>query len=505
MRRSGWILGLGLTAAVAVGQVPYGAGFATLPRQMPTLDSNGAWSGHSTHAFRVRGAPSSTFGGLALSTAAYGPSLFSPITIGVDPAELIAFLPMTSDAAGEATLPFPIPVLPSVNFAGASVFSQAAFSDPTLPFGFSFTRALASEVAAEPRVLVCSYSSLSSHKWFVLDPSTPTLSTVGTGSWPNPLPPAAAVFGAGERHAFVARTVYSPPNTIIDTVDMVTGTTSVAFVLPQYPIAALAYDPFNKTVWGYSEAANGTLAAISADPADPMFGTLQSLFTNLGTPQLTGMAIFPDRGRLFVVASAAPLMVELDIDPYSSTYGTKVAQHAIPFGPTMTGVYGVAGTTAGNGQLLLTIQGSAPNFSEIARFDVTVGAFIDHNPATPTIDAIGSMSSPPVAFTGSYASHIAVSGDGTHALVVGTYGTARLQSLTLDPRNPDAWGIATVNSSLGLGPILDVGFLPDPNLAVFTSHVNGRVTIFDVATDTIVATRTLASVTGDPLHLCLGR
>jgi DNA-binding beta-propeller fold protein YncE len=154
---------------------------------------------------------------------------------------------------------------------------------------------------------------------------------------------------------------------------------------------------------------------------------------------------------------------------------------------------------------LLTIQGSAPNFSEIARFDVTVGAFIDHNPATPTIDAIGSMSSPPVAFAGSYASHIAVSGDGTHALVVGSYGTARLQSLTLDPRNPDAWSIATVSSSLGLGAILDVGFLPDPNLAVFTSQLNGRVTIFDVATDTIVATRTLASVTGDPLHLCLGR
>lgn len=236
-----------------------------------------------------------------------------------------------------------------------------------------------------------------------------------------------------------------------------------------------------------------------------MFGTLQSLFTNLGTPQLTGMAIFPDRGRLFVVASAAPIMVELDIDPYSSTYGTKVAQHAIPFGPTMTGVYGVAGTTAGNGQLLLTIQGAAPHFSEIARFDVTVGAFIDHNPATPTIDAIGSMSSPPVAFGGSYASQVAVSGDGTHALVVGSYGTLRLQSLTLDPRNPDAWGISTVTSSQGLGAILDVGFLPDPNLAVFTSQPGGRVTLLDVATDTVVATRTMASVTADPLHLCLGR
>lgn len=182
------------------------------------------------------------------------------------------------------------------------------------------------------------------------------------------------------------------------------------------------------------------LQALDIAPGSPTYGAVIAQTFGLVSGDLTErFALSADGRRAVVTTFFTNQLFVVDTDPSSPSFMQPLLTTTIPYDaslaipPLPTDV----ALTGDGGMALITLQETGTP-SEIARFDLTTGSFIDHNSAQPGVQHIGIQSSPAVAL-GDAAFTVALSGDDSLAAICGWAGGGWAGALFLDPQTPSTW------------------------------------------------------------------
>ncbi|MCK5940601.1 MAG: hypothetical protein KAI24_01430, partial [Planctomycetes bacterium] len=276
----------------------------------------------------------------------------------------------------------------------------------------------------------------------------------------------------------------------------------------------IGIDRRNDVVWTNGTSGGGReLVALDAAIGSPTYGTVLAATTGLSL-QMTSSTwkwrLSPS-GRIAAVVDGilpAPRLWIVDTDPTSASFLSCSDAGLIPVAP---GSFYVSADdcviTPGDEQVVVTLEHGLSSVTEIARYDVAAGAWIDHDPSTPAIDAIGPNSLPAVTPLSIF-TDIDVSPDGGVVAFAGLgAGVARL---LIDPRSGAFWDYAFFAASGSESNTWACAVSPDGAQVAFTSWAGGatspgpaKVTILDTFTGAVVGSAALGTATN--IYTCVWR
>lgn len=400
---------LGLAAAAASAQYPIGGGAAAA---LPKLSCTQPWIGRPDFELQLVGAPGGASGFVCVSSASASSSVLGlPLLIDLDavigsPVFFSTDGPVGVPGAGSWTLPLPLTFLGPA-FAGAAIFAQAAIDDPAAPPGFVVSNGLELAFTLKPQVFGSTAAAGTLAQYAFLNGVDLTLDTPST-----PAPLASNIVGAA--YADGGARLYVAAGNSINVADL-TGPApvwSTFFSVAAFMAgdgAGVAYDRHRKVLWTAVIPAGGTqveVLGLNADKSSAGYGAV--LHQSAGFGAFVGNGAAPigpwsisDDGRKLAVLDGTPKMLHLyDLVPTSPTFLMPLQSVAAP------GVGGLFPAYTGakfsrDGSEVVVIRTPIFGSTEIARFSLATGQFIDHNPLTPGIQSIGPSSDPAVSIPAS--------------------------------------------------------------------------------------------------------
>ena len=474
-------------------QVPYGTGTAGASGITPALSCGQPWMGNASFSLDV---DDGLGGVIALLGVSFGQAngLFNGASLLIDlsPTQLaLAHIlvlsgPAGVPGAGSASLPFSLAVPVNPALAGLQLFAQAGLDEGGGTWATSPGLAIA--ITMPPRILVGTSVSGSTDPFYVVDPTTtpPTLATqfnvAGGPSAAINNCTAAAIARYGRR-AYVGQAIGNAVQELDLDVSPPSWSPFYAALGSTYGIGV---DDVGDRVYTLDGASSSSfeLVAIDSAPGSPTYGQALASTAGLsGSGLIERWALSPDGRRAAVLTVLSRRLLLVDTDVASSGYmswslaGTAQANQAV-FPVTTRCAF-----TPGGQQVLVTIQTGGGGVGEIARFDVGLGQWIDHDPLTPGIQNIGTQSAPPAAVPAA-PSDVAVAGDGSFAIIVGWGGPGGIARIDLDPGNPQAWSFTLFGSSVSLANAARVCALSGDDSMVAT-YGSGMLLLFDTVAGTL--------------------
>jgi hypothetical protein len=479
-----------LLAAAAAAQTPYGFGAPGTSGAVPTLSCPQPWLGNAAFGATVAAGYGGAAGYLFLSAVPAATS-FGALPLWVDLAFALPPFPFVLDGAagvggsGSAVVALPLPP-PATGLTGFSIFGQAAIVDPAGPFGLTVTNGLQFTFTEPPQVFVGASIAGGTDVAHFVDPVTLGAAFPSAGSSFTDNVNGAAYDDFGRR--LYVSTGFGKVN-----VADLTGPAPVWTTLQNFGATNgvstdnLRLDRGRRLAWSmHSISGVVELVAVDVDLASPTYGQVTA--STLGLSNAVGLigswALSPDGGVAAVPSLLGGLLFLIDVAPGSPTFGGLLAAAPIPStgASALWANQGVA-FSADGAEVYVLRQGTGATPTEIARYSLGLGAFVDHLPATPIIDNLG----PTVGVaTGPAGASLAPLPGGRGLVVCGGFGAAGWAArIDLDPANPTFVGFAAASGATTPGTSVNAPRLAlDPDGARLAVGTWSPITVkfFDVAT-----------------------
>lgn len=482
-----------LLAAAAPAQDPYGSGSPGAGGFVPTLTSNQAWLGNGAFALQVG---SGVGGGTAYVGASinYGFLPAGPVNIliGIQPVELLFIVPLAlsgpagTPGAGAASLPLPLNLPPAAALAGLTFYAQAVIDEA--PFGtVSASAGLRVELVMPPLVFVGTSVGGSTDPTYFVDPLTRTLAWQFASNADNV---TDAEFGHAGRRLYVGTGLgFQVQEVNLDVQPPVWSTLFAA----GGSVYGIGVDHERDRIYGLvgSNAASRELVALDGALGSPTYG--QPLATTTGLGGVGGYVerweISPDGTRAAVLTVFSPQLVLVDTDPQSPGYMTWNLVGTIPTGGSPLPIAVTPRFTPDNREILVSVAlGQA---GEIARYDLALGLWIDHNPSLSGVQNVGPSSQPPAAVP-AQVWELDLSRSARFAVVSGWSQSGGIGRLDFDAANPAVWSYTAWSppvSMVGAWACAIAG--DDSQVAVATFGAASLLHFLDAATGNLLGSTPL--------------
>ncbi len=385
---------------------------------IPQLTAPHAWMGNPSYTMSLQNGLGGASGMFGIS-AGRRPFTWNGAPVWIDPSELVY---QTSIALGGAVgvagdgsydLTLTLPPL-NMNLVGRRFYAQVAVFDAgAAPSGVCTSNAVTIDLVTRPNIFVGTSMAPPSNAYSLdgisLTENAPQFTfphnVMGSAAHSNSLDEYVGVVDTGVYHG-----------------DSRSGTTVWSLLWAStagYYVEGIHIDEQHDVLWTLSSGSNSALefVCIDIDPSSSTYGQriaeTSGLYTN-GPLQKWTMS--PDSKTGVVVKILSDLLYVYDLDPTSPTFlqNTDVlnvpAHNNSPLHLVTTVLFSPDGS-----ELFAAVQHAGLENSEIGRYDVAAGVWIDHNPNVFGVQCLGDMSDP-VLLTGSGAFGMDVSDD--HVLFV---------------------------------------------------------------------------------------
>ena len=392
-----------------MAQFPIGGGSAT---PLPQFSCTQPWVGRPDFTMQLTGVPGGATGFICLSGSPGSSNVLGlPVFIDLEavlapPILFIADGPPGVPGAGIWSMTLPLTFL-GPGAAGGELFGQAAIDDPFSPSGFAVSNGLEVSVTLMPQVFGATVASGTAAQYAFLNGVTLALDYPST-----PAPPASNLVGAV--YADGGSRLYVAAGNSINVADL-TGPApvwSTVFGVAAFMAgdgAGVAYDRDRKIIWTVAIPVGSTqveLIGLNVDTTSAGYGTVMhqttgfGAFVGNGTTPIGPWSLRNDGKRLAILDGTPKTLHVYDLDPASPTFLTPLHSILAP------GTGGIFPTYAGakfsrSGDEVLVIRTPIFGTTEVARFSLATGQFIDHNPLVPGIQSIGPNSLPSVVIPAS--------------------------------------------------------------------------------------------------------
>jgi len=503
MRQPIGLVSLGLIlllVAPLAAQDPYGNASQGTGGFFPVLSCNQAFMGNGKFAFQIQNGLGGASGLLGLSTR---PDRFmvgsSEILISLAFPNLLLVLPVTLGGqkgvpgVGSAIVPFPLAFPPMPSLAGLDFYAQFVVLDYPAPGSPAATRGLKVELTYPPLVFVGTSVGGSTDPYYFVDPQTLTLVRKGGSTFSDNV--TGAAFAYGGTGLFVGSSIRNQVN-FADTTS-IPATWRNIYTSSGQGCYGVAYDKQNGHLYTLTDPGNNMRELVVLDvanPSSPSFGSMIGQTFNLtGGNQFTERWALSRDGKLAAVLVGfinVSTLTLVDTDPTSVTYLKIIASSQVPLTAGFTLTTRVE-FTPDNDVILVTIQvaGSAPG--EVARYDVNVGQWIDHNPTMAGIQNIGQNSTPPAAL-GSAPTDIEMAPDGTFAVISGMGSPGWAGRIDLAPGNVSFFSYQALTPGPSLQGAWACGLARDGGLMSVGTFPSSQLVLLDPMTGKLVGTVPLA-------------
>lgn len=499
------VAALGLSAAVAAAQYAYGSPGAPPGAPGPRLKCVQPYAGRSDFGLTIEGGMPG-LGGFVCISVVPGAGSIAGLPVLIEPS--LALPPMfftfagPPGAAGQGIAELSIPLDGvDTSVAGFRVFGQAAVDDPSLPFPFTVTNGLEMQVTLRPQVFAAASTS---------GAFAPYQFTDGLDYGVDYPPVADALTSnlVGATYADGGTRMYAAGGSTISVVDLAgpapvwSTFATVATFLPGDHVG-VAFDRTRGILWTVANLAAGTpyeLLGYDAVPTSPTYGALVHQSSGFGATVFGAnvpvgpWSLSPDGRRVAVVDNNPKTLFLFDVEPGSPNFLANVAQAVVP------GTGGLFPNFAGakftrDGSEALVIRTPIFGSTEIARYSLTAGDWIDHNPFVPGPQNLGQNAFLPITLPASM-TDVSPLPDGS-LLVCGSAGLGFTARITVGPP---------------FSPISTIVFAPTATTAAtrIAANVEGStfavgaiqfgttptLFVFDTATFALLASYPIGSGTG---------
>lgn len=490
-----FVLVVMLLLPVARAQSTYGAGTAGTSGVVPTLSCGQAWLGNAAFSLDAN---AGLGGALAFVGMSFRPAngLFQGANLHIDlsPGQLaLARLlvlsgPAGIPGAGSASMPFSLAVPVNPALAGLELFAQLAIDEGAGSWATS--AGLAITVTMPPRILVGTSVSGNNDPFYVIDPTgpAPTLAAqfnvAGGSVAPINNCQGVAIADNGLR-AFVAQSIGNAVQEIDLGSNPPTWSQFYAATGATYGIGVDAHAQRVYTLESVS-GSGSELVALDSVGNSPTYGQVLASTTGLSSSGLIERwALSADGRRAAVLSVLGRRLLLVDTDVASAGYMSWTLAGTAPANQGVFPVTTRCAFTPDGQQILVAIQTGGGALGEIARYDVTLGQWIDHDPVALGVQNIGTQSAP-AAQVPSAPSALAVSPDGTFAIVVGWGGTGGIARIDLDPANAQNWAFTLWSSPVSLASVAR-GCAVSPDTRQVATFGSGQLLLFDTASGSLQA------------------
>lgn len=476
-------------------QSSYGVGTAGASGVVPTLTCGQAWLGNAAFALDAN---DGLGGALGLVGMSFRPAsgLFQGANLHIDlsPGQLaLARLlvlsgPAGTPGAGSASMPFSLAVPVNPALAGLELFAQLAVDEGAGSWATS--AGLAITITMPPRILVGTSVSGNNDPFYVIDPTGPApamaaqFNVAGGSVAPINNCQGVGIADNGLR-AFAAQSI----GNAVQEIDLGNNPpTWSQFYAATGATYGIGVDEQAQRVYTLesSGGSGSELVALDSAPNSPTYGQVLAATVGLSSSGLIERwALSPDGRRAAVLSVLGRRLLLVDTDVASAGYMSWTLAGTAPANQGVFPVTTNCAFTPDGQQILIVIQTGGGATGEIARYDVALGQWIDHDLATFGVQNIGTQSAP-VAQVPSAPSSIAVSDDGSFAIVVGWNGTGGMARIDLDPANAQNWAFTSFNSPVSLANVAKSCVL-SPDMQTFATFGSGQLLLFDVATGSLQA------------------
>ncbi|MBL8898699.1 MAG: hypothetical protein JNM84_13765 [Planctomycetes bacterium] len=487
-----------LGSSAAAQSTPYGLGTAGTGAITPTIASGDPAIGNTAFAIEVAGALGGAPALLLFSLAPGNLPLPGGTTVLVDliPPSFLFTAPFSLGGAGgvpgagSGSYALPLPANLPRELIGAAVYAQALIGDVTPTGGLAATSGLEVRLRHEPLVFVGTSVGGSTDPHWVIDARTNTLRSNANSTFTDNVTDAR--FAPGGRYLYVSSSL----GNAVQRGDLGTANVSWStFYAAGGPCYGLAIDAPRQRLYTMTGATSSSfeLVAVDADPTSVSYGQpLGSTNGLAGGALIERWALAPSGDFAIVPTLLSDVVQRVDTNPASATYLQVTGTYFLPPATSALRIANQVRILPGDRYALILIQNAGSTPGEMHRLDVQTGLFVDHDPATVAIDALGIRSQPPVGF-GSAPHGFALARDGSFAVVTGWSGSGFAGRLDLDPQNPlvFAWTSYVPGVSLGGAWACDLA-RDEQSVFVGTFPTNPQLHRLDVQTGTLIASVPLA-------------
>ena len=482
----------------------------------PRLTAFGARLGEAGFRFEIQGGLGGALAWIVIGTDA-GNQTVAGFDLLVDPAGYQGALPTalggTLPGDGEQVVALSLASLTSPALIGTAFHAQAIIVDAGAPSGgLAASQGVRFELGLPSQIIVGA-SIGANGPLYLIDPATNSL--IGNATPPQIGNAYGAAFGSGGQSLFVATTLPGAATGGTTTGGIVFANLqpgpvvwSTVFSSPGRCQGAFM-DSRRNWLWTSADLGSGSseLVAIDADPSSTQFGQITANTASLQIGIIESLTdISPSRRRAAILrVGGVGLLSRLsivDLDDTSPTFLTQLTNRIdIPINrPTSLPLVVAVRITPDDRYALALISNGGS--SQIARLDLDTGTWVDHDPSTPTIDNIGTLSQPPLPLPDG-SSDFVLSQTGSFAILAGIGQCGWTGRLELDPFDPQsfAWNPFPPRAMeylmrLALSPDESEFAIPMFDLSGCTTSARSRLERFDANTGAWLGTTNLGQFPG---------
>jgi len=484
-------------SARSEAQTPYGTGTAGAGGYTPTLTCTQPYMGNGGFSLNVNSALGGAPAWLAVSLApAAGMFAGANLLVDLTPAQLFLVQaqllggPVGVPGAGYWSLPYPLSMPANPALAGLTLYAQVGIDEGN--GSWAATSGLAITLTMPQKLIIGTSAGGGPDPFYAIDPTTnpPTLLPISGPNLNNNC--MGSEFAHDGRRAYVSQ-VFG--NAVRELNFDVSPPTWGTLYNASGATAGIGVDTANDLTYTIETDAslNQELIVIDSSLSSPTYGTRLASTTGLraSVGYMERWALSPDGKLAAILMATTRMLAFVNTDVSSPAYLTWTFS---TFNPTsLSGFalgFGCDFTPDGNQVLVVIDNGSA---TELARYDLVAGTWIDHNPGMSgtgpagAIQHIGPQSSPPVTLPNGFW-EVKVAPDGTFAIMTG-WNSGTIAKLNLTPSNPVAWSITPVNSPVPIGGSSNGAWCcaVSSDSTQFATCANGSLLIFDAYLGTLVS------------------
>ncbi|MBC8371130.1 MAG: hypothetical protein H8E25_14115 [Planctomycetes bacterium] len=385
---------------------------------VPTLTAPHAWMGNTAYTMSLRDGLGGASGMFGISA---GQSSFSwnGAPVWMDASRLVYQTPITLGGAagvagaGDYDITLNLPPL-NMSLIGRSYYAQVAVFDAgAAPSGVCTSNAVTIDLVMKPNLFVGTSMAPPSNAYSVdgitFNENTPQWTfphnVMGSAAHSNSLDEYVGILDTGIYHG-----------------DSRSGTTVWSLLWAStagYYVEGIYIDEERDVIWTLSSGSNSALelVCVDIDPSSSTYGQriAETNGVNNNGP-LQKWTLSPDSKTAVIVKVLSDTLYVYDLDPTSPTFLQNTETLDVPaHNNSMLHLVTTVKYSPDGSELFAAVQHAGTTNSEIGRYDVAAGVWIDHNPNVFGVQCLGDMSDP-VLLTGSGAYGMEVSND--HVLFV---------------------------------------------------------------------------------------
>ena len=380
---------------------------------VPTLTAPHAWMGNSAYTLSLRDGLGGASGMFGISA---GQSFFTwnGAPVWMDASSLVyrtsIALGGAAGVAGAGSYDITLSLPPlNMNLIGRSYYAQVAVFDAgAAPSGVCTSNAVTIDLVMRPNLFVgtqmASPSNAYSLDGITFAENAPQWTfpgnIMGSAAHSNSLDEYVGVFNTGIYHG-----------------DSRSGTTVWSLLWASttgHDVEGINIDEERDVIWTLSSGSSSAveLVCIDIDASSSTYGQLIAETTGLyNNGPLQKWAMSPDGNTAVVAKILSDSLFVYDLNPASSTFLQNSQILDVPaHNSSMLHLVTNVMYSSDGSELFAAVQHAGVENSEIGRYDVAAGVWIDHNPNVFGVQCLGDMSDP-VLLTGSGAYGMDISDD----------------------------------------------------------------------------------------------